>query len=316
MGGVLTDADGRTTLEGLMAVGEVASSGLHGANRLASNSLLEGVVIGRRAAQLVLADEGPVAPRATAPLTGTLTGGPVWSRQSGVASGTAGFGPPLWGRRARGRRSRAAGFDGPRLTDASGMGPEMLDRTIAVGHSGRRRRGPGRGRAATAGDTTWPPAKPAAGAEGPEAWELTNMALVARAVAALAARRTESRGAHWRTDCPASDPYGSFARSPSCCRMVRSASATWPLAKHRPASCKCRGYLRRWAAPPQWQVELARTPVAGPAGNGRPGGGRGSSRPATLPERPSARARRAHPLSPGNPAPSPGWSLFSSCWTR
>ncbi len=64
MGGVLTDAEGRTTLEGLMAVGEVASSGLHGANRLASNSLLEGAVVGRRAAQAVLACRGPVAPRA------------------------------------------------------------------------------------------------------------------------------------------------------------------------------------------------------------------------------------------------------------
>ncbi len=63
MGGVLTDAEGRTTLEGLMAVGEVASSGLHGANRLASNSLLEGAVVGRRAAQAILACRGPVAPR-------------------------------------------------------------------------------------------------------------------------------------------------------------------------------------------------------------------------------------------------------------
>ena len=68
MGGVLTDADGRTTLEGLMAVGEVALSGLHGANRLASNSLLEGAVIGRRAAQVILASGGPVAPRPAVPL--------------------------------------------------------------------------------------------------------------------------------------------------------------------------------------------------------------------------------------------------------
>jgi L-aspartate oxidase len=49
MGGVRTDLDGRTTLQGLYAAGEVASTGVHGANRLASNSLLEGVVFGIRA---------------------------------------------------------------------------------------------------------------------------------------------------------------------------------------------------------------------------------------------------------------------------
>jgi L-aspartate oxidase len=48
MGGISVDADGRSSLPGLHAVGEVACNGVHGANRLASNSLLEGVVFGRR----------------------------------------------------------------------------------------------------------------------------------------------------------------------------------------------------------------------------------------------------------------------------
>jgi len=53
---VLTDADGRTTLDGLWACGETASTGAHGANRLASNSLLEAIVFAARVAESIRAE--------------------------------------------------------------------------------------------------------------------------------------------------------------------------------------------------------------------------------------------------------------------
>ncbi len=59
MGGVRTDVRGRTSLPGLYAAGEVACTGVHGANRLASNSLLEGLVFGALAAEAMIA-EAPV----------------------------------------------------------------------------------------------------------------------------------------------------------------------------------------------------------------------------------------------------------------
>ncbi len=58
MGGIATDRDGRSSLAGLYAVGEVACNGVHGANRLASNSLLEGVVCGRRLGALLAGPAG------------------------------------------------------------------------------------------------------------------------------------------------------------------------------------------------------------------------------------------------------------------
>jgi len=61
MGGVATDLSGRSTLPGLYAAGEAAGTGVHGANRLASNSLLEGLVFGARAAEAMVADPAPVA---------------------------------------------------------------------------------------------------------------------------------------------------------------------------------------------------------------------------------------------------------------
>jgi L-aspartate oxidase len=67
MGGIRTDLDGRTNLAGLYAAGEAACTGVHGANRLASNSLLEGLVFGARAAHSMLADALPPASTSAAP---------------------------------------------------------------------------------------------------------------------------------------------------------------------------------------------------------------------------------------------------------
>jgi L-aspartate oxidase len=80
MGGIATDLCGRTSLPGLYAAGEAAGTGVHGANRLASNSLLEGLVFGARAARAMVADAHPLP--SGVPASPARTGAPAATRPS------------------------------------------------------------------------------------------------------------------------------------------------------------------------------------------------------------------------------------------
>jgi L-aspartate oxidase len=97
MGGIAADADGRTSLPGLFAVGECASSGVHGANRLASNSLLEAAVFGTRAGRAAAAEADPgTEPFAATPVPdlpdeALQTLRQAMSREAGVVRDAAGL---------------------------------------------------------------------------------------------------------------------------------------------------------------------------------------------------------------------------------
>ena len=116
-GGVVTDTHGRTGVAGLWAAGEVARTGLHGANRLASNSLLEGLVVGRRVGADVAA--ALAGPRSLARPVPTLDAHPAADR------------PTL--RRAM-TRSAGIGRDAAGLAAAS---DEIEAATVAVVPDGR-----------------------------------------------------------------------------------------------------------------------------------------------------------------------------------
>ena len=98
MGGIVTDLDGRSQVPGLYAVGECACTGLHGANRLASNSLSECFVFGRRAALRALDEPEPSgAARPTEPIAGPPareTRKAMW-RHAGLERDAAGLAPLL-----------------------------------------------------------------------------------------------------------------------------------------------------------------------------------------------------------------------------
>ena len=104
MGGIDSDPNGRTSIPGLWAVGEVASTGVHGANRLASNSLLEGLVFGALVAADIEADQEQTSASIDPPVTDRPLTGPgiaevralMWERVGLVRTG-----PGLWEARNR-----------------------------------------------------------------------------------------------------------------------------------------------------------------------------------------------------------------------
>jgi L-aspartate oxidase len=161
MGGVRTDLDGQTDVTGLYAVGEAASTGVHGANRLASNSLLEGVVFGRRAADAIAQCSDR---RAKAPVEMAVS-----VQKTDARSGKE---TREW--------LRAAMVQGAGVV-RTGPGLEQLAEGIesAIGQF---------------------EIKPVV-----EDLETANLLQLAAVVTQAAQLRTESRGAHFRSDFPAED---------------------------------------------------------------------------------------------------------------
>ena len=174
MGGIATDGDGRTSIPGLWACGEVAATGVHGANRLASNSLLEALVFGARAAEDMKRMAVPVDGAALA----------VNRPQLPVAPAEV---PIL---RAELRRlmyekvglQREAGA----LQQGIAQFADMAARLDALERA---------------------PGDPASHADIVQWAELRNLILVARLIAHAALRRQESRGAHYRIDFPDTSPH-------------------------------------------------------------------------------------------------------------
>ena len=162
MGGIRTDEWGRTSVPGLYAVGEAACNGLHGANRLASNSLLEGAVYGARVIEGITSPEPVTAfdDEWLAPLELDLTDDPDAPDVS-----RADLQQLMW--------------------DAAGLARNGADLQQAVAEL-RRWKSPAVTDAKAAEDA--------------------NLLVVARAVVASALARQESRGGHYRTDFPETDP--------------------------------------------------------------------------------------------------------------
>lgn len=199
-GGMVTDLAGATSLPGLWAAGEASCTGVHGANRLASNSLLEGMVFGPRAVEAI--ERGQVGATATgamrAVLGGDADGGPVGP---GTVGGHLLARPepvPVHVEAPRSRVDWAVLRDD--LQRAMSVGAGVIRDEASLARAGRVAEGAAVAVAAIgpSGSKAFPTS----------ACEVANLAEVARAVVRAAATRRESRGAHARRDFP--DTSASF----------------------------------------------------------------------------------------------------------
>ena len=168
MGGVETDLWGRTTMPGLFAAGEVACTGVHGANRLASNSLLEGLVFGARAAQAM--------------------------------SGSVEAKPKL-------AFARQASGGGPRKTKTSWPKSEGDVRALMWRSVGLTREDASLGAAESQLESWYRALEPYVEKGGMDQarWRLASIVTVGWLIARAALRREETRGGHARSDFPARD---------------------------------------------------------------------------------------------------------------
>ncbi|QSB15052.1 L-aspartate oxidase [Natronosporangium hydrolyticum] len=175
-GGIQTDLHGRSSVPGLYACGEVACTGVHGANRLASNSLLEGLVFARRIATDILARSPGEQPPATPPAEQAPDRPPAGPSVPDPLPAPA----RMAAERSRLQAAMNAGAGVLRSADSLASAAAELRALASESDLGQVR--------------------------GTDGWELTNLVTVASALIAAAYTRQESRGCHWRADRPDPDP--------------------------------------------------------------------------------------------------------------